>query len=74
MLEDVAMLTPAPEPDPAAIDRLLAARNLPFVTIEEWRMIDEIEVAKGTALGKPRVKFTRVQEILDILRNSKTIP
>ena len=68
MLEDVPVLTPAPEPDPAAIDRLLAARNLPFVTIEDWRTIDKIEVTKGNAQGKPRVKFTRVQEILDILR------
>ncbi len=67
MLEDVPLLTPASEPDPTAMDRLLAARKLPFVTIEDWRVIDSIEVAKGTAQGKPRVKFTRVQEILDVL-------
>jgi len=68
MLEDVRLLTPAPEPDPAAINRLLAARKLAFVTIEDWRMIDGIEVARGNAQGKPRLKFTRVQEILDLLQ------
>lgn len=67
MLADVPELTPAPEPDPAAIDALLEDRRLVFVTIEGWRIIDQLEVAKGEKAGRPRVKFTRVQEMLEAL-------
>ncbi|MDQ3248916.1 MAG: NADP oxidoreductase, partial [Chloroflexota bacterium] len=70
MLADLPTLPPAPEPDPAAVDAILAARELRFVTLEEWRILDEIEVTKGTAHGKPRVKFTRLQEILTTLADS----
>lgn len=67
MLSDLPKLTPATQPDPAAIDALLEERKLVFVTIEGWHIIDELEVAKGEAQGRPRIKFTRIQEMLDAL-------
>lgn len=66
-LTDVPSLTPAPEPDPAAIEGLLEERKLTFVTIEGWRILDQLEMANGVPLGKPRVKFTRIQDMLDAL-------
>lgn len=67
MLADLPDLQPAPEPDPAAIDALLEERKLVFVTIEGWRIIDQLEVAKGKEQGRPRIKFTRIQEMLEAL-------
>jgi ferredoxin--NADP+ reductase len=64
MLSDVPTLTPAPEPDPAAIDGLLEERRLQFVSIEGWRLLDSLEQANGAAAGRPRVKFTRIQDML----------
>jgi ferredoxin--NADP+ reductase len=67
MLEDIPSLPPAAEPDPAAIDALLEERKLHFVTIDHWHMLDQIEMMTGAARGKPRVKFIRVQDMLEAL-------
>lgn len=67
MLTDLPVITPAPAPDPSAIDGLLEERQLEFVTIEGWRILDQIEVERGVAQGKPRVKFTRIQDMLAAL-------
>ncbi|HRW08427.1 MAG TPA: FAD-dependent oxidoreductase [Caldilineaceae bacterium] len=68
MLADLPNVEPAPQSDPTAIDALLEERRLNFVTIEGWRILDQLEVAKGEAQGRPRVKFTRIQEMLAALR------
>lgn len=67
MLADLPHTPPAPQADPLAIDGLLEERQLEFVTIEGWRLLDQLEVANGKAQGKPRVKFTRIQDMLAAL-------
>jgi ferredoxin/flavodoxin---NADP+ reductase len=67
MLADLPITPPAPQPEPLAIDGLLEERQLEFVTIEGWRIIDQLEVESGKAQGKPRVKFTRIQDMLEAL-------
>jgi len=37
------------------------------ISYEDWRSIDAAEVARGAAAGKPREKFTRIQEMLAVL-------
>ena len=34
------------------------------LTYEDWLRLDEIEVSKGRAQGRLRVKFTKVEEML----------
>lgn len=68
MLANLPETEPAPHPDPTAIDALLEERQLDFVTIEGWRILDQLEVANGEKRGRPRVKFTRVQDMLEALR------
>ncbi|HEY4908979.1 MAG TPA: hypothetical protein VIJ73_05740, partial [Methylomirabilota bacterium] len=53
-------------PDPAAIERLLLARKPDLVPYEGWREIDRHERAHGERQGRPRVKLTRVDEMLQI--------
>jgi len=67
MLSDLPHTPPAPQPDPTSIDGLLEERQLNFVTIEGWRILDRIEVEQGQAQGRPRVKFTRIQDMLEAL-------
>lgn len=67
MLTDLPHLVAAPHSDPAAIDAFLEERKLDFVTIEGWRILDQLEVAKGEAEGRPRIKFTRIQDMLEAL-------
>jgi hypothetical protein len=35
----------------------------------QWGDIDATEVARGTPLGRPRRKFTRVDDMLDVARD-----
>ncbi len=71
LLADLTTLTPAPEPDPAAIEQLLRQRELRFVSLEGWQLIDQLEVARGQPRGKPRIKFTNVDEMLAIVPEEK---
>ena len=70
MLADLPVITPAPKPDPAAIDALLEERQIEVVTIDGWRILDRLEIENGKAQGKPRVKFTRIQDMLAALRSA----
>jgi ferredoxin/flavodoxin---NADP+ reductase len=58
-----------PEPelagDRGAIEALLAERAPDHVTYEGWQAIDAAEVAAGEPQGRPRVKFCRVEEMIE---------
>jgi ferredoxin--NADP+ reductase len=54
-------------PDPAAVEELLAERGIRFVSFEDWQAIDQAEVGRGEPHGRPRVKFVRVEEMLETL-------
>jgi ferredoxin--NADP+ reductase len=41
------------------VGALLAERGVVYVSFPEWQRIDDAEVARGEAEGRPRVKFTR---------------
>jgi ferredoxin--NADP+ reductase len=58
----------APEsPEPAAVEELLGERGVRFVSFEDWQAIDQAEVGRGEPHGRPRVKFVRVEEMLEAL-------
>ncbi len=69
MLEDVrhGRLLDPPEPSAEAAARLVGERQPLLVSYADWRALDELEVARGRAAGRPRVKFTRVKETLAAL-------
>ena len=69
LLEDVAsgiLLEPS-SPEPTAVEELLAERGVRFISFEDWQAIDQAEVGRGEPHGRPRVKFVRVEEMLDVL-------
>ena len=59
---------PAPHGDRAALDALLAARGVRVVTFADWQKIDQLEVEQGKAAGRPRLKFTSIDEMLEALK------
>ncbi len=67
LLEDVPSLTPCAEPDSAGLRALLASRGVRVTNYEDWRKLDEAEVARGEAVGKPREKFVTVAGMLAAL-------
>jgi ferredoxin--NADP+ reductase len=65
MAEDAASgrLLDPPEPDRAAVERLVRQRQPRCVSYADWQRLDALEVGRGRPAGRPRVKFTRVEEM-----------
>lgn len=72
MLADVEHSKAAPKPEPSSVPNLLRERNVRYVTIEDWRMLDQLEISSGAIHGRPRVKLTRINEILAALEGVRT--
>lgn len=67
MLADVAtgqILQPE-HPDPADAAAFIAEKQPDYFSYDDWLKLDAIEVAKGKAQGRPRIKFTSVPEMLE---------
>jgi ferredoxin--NADP+ reductase len=73
LIEDaVAERLPAPggAADRASIVQLLEERAPEHVTFVGWQAIDVTEQERGKPLGRPRVKFVRVDEMLEAARGA----
>jgi ferredoxin--NADP+ reductase len=69
MVEDLArdrLLAPS-EPDPGSVLALVQQRQPHYIAWPDWQRLDALEVARGRPTGRPRVKFTRVEEMLAAL-------
>jgi ferredoxin--NADP+ reductase len=69
MLEDVAAgrLGQPVAPGPEVIERLVRERQPRCVSYADWRQVDALEVGRGRPVGRPRIKFTRIEEMLAAL-------
>jgi ferredoxin/flavodoxin---NADP+ reductase len=65
-VEEQKLLSPE-KPDPSAVEDLLRERGVRYVSFEDWQAIDQAEVGRGEPHGRPRVKFVRVEEMLETL-------
>lgn len=69
MLEDLAhgtVLQPA-HPEATAAEMLVRQRQPNYFSYTDWQKLDAIEVARGRAQGRPRVKLTSIEEMLAAL-------
>jgi ferredoxin--NADP+ reductase len=70
MAEDAASVEARPLPPRDAIDAVLRARGVRFVTFDDWKRLDEVEIARGARRGAPRDKITDVATMLEVLGQS----
>jgi ferredoxin/flavodoxin---NADP+ reductase len=69
MLEDLARdihLRPA-DATPEAVERMVRERQPQYLSYQDWLRLDQIESRRGKETGRPRVKFTRVKDMLAAL-------
>ncbi len=69
MLEDLAdgrFLEPA-YPEPKAVEAFVKEHQPNYFSFADWLKLDEIEVTRGETLGRPRLKFTCIEEMLTAL-------
>ena len=69
LLADMPALARCAEPSRDALLALLKSRNVRVVTYEDWRLIDAAEIERGSVVGKPREKFTSIDEMLGVLQS-----
>jgi ferredoxin--NADP+ reductase len=55
----------------AELDALLASRGVEVVSYADWQTLDRIEQEAGAAAGRPRLKFSRVEDMLAALKKAK---
>jgi ferredoxin--NADP+ reductase len=66
-----ARLLAPDSPDPSSVESMLRARQPALVTYEGWSEIDRHERARGEPAGRPRVKLTRIEEMLRIAASER---
>ena len=59
--------------DAAAVESWLAERVPEHVTYAGWEAIDRAEQERGKPLGRPRVKFVRIEEMLEAARSGDPV-
>ncbi len=69
MFEDLAAgeLFDPEFPEYADVETLVGERQPDWVSYEDWRRLDELEMERGEGVGRPRIKFTKVPEMLQSL-------
>lgn len=67
MLEDAPALNGIQVKGDDTVAELLRMRGVRFVTFADWRRLDQMEVERGKTKGKPREKFTNIEEMLAAL-------
>jgi ferredoxin/flavodoxin---NADP+ reductase len=71
MIADLDELPGIPDAnrDPSKIEELLKQRKPDYMNYAAWKVLDAYELAHGREQGRPRVKVTRVPEMLRIIKH-----
>ena len=67
LLEDVSKLDSGNKPGRDKVYEILNERNVKFINYDQWKSIDQVEVERGEAKGKPREKITSVEEMISLV-------
>ena len=70
MVEDLAAgaFNAAQDPTIEGVAALVASRSANIISYDDWLKIDAAEVSRGEAQGRPRVKFTSIDEMLAVTK------
>jgi ferredoxin--NADP+ reductase len=73
MLADLPMLYGISDDhrDLSRVVAFLLERGIDYVTYQDWKMLDQYEVACGAGQGRPRVKVTTVPEMMAIIHQGR---
>ena len=64
LLAELPKIRDQAKPGAEALRPLLEGRGIRILSYQNWMMIDSAEIDRGKPKGKPREKFTRVEEML----------
>ena len=67
LLTDLPNLAPGAKSDPPALRDFLNNKKIRFVSFNDWKKIDAAEIERGKFSGKPREKFVKIEEMLNVI-------
>ena len=67
LIEDVANMDTSSKAGREKVYAILDNRNVQYINYQQWKTIDQVEVERGEAKGKPREKITSVDEMLSLI-------
>lgn len=67
LLEDRPTLPAAGSRSSDELMSRLKSKDIRVISFADWQKIDAAEVERGQKIGKPREKFTRIAEMIDVL-------
>lgn len=56
-----------------AIPALLQARGVDYTSYADWQTLDQAEQDRGAAQGRPRVKFSRIDDMLNVINEKRAV-
>ena len=71
LLEDLSIFGATAKPGADGLEELFKQRDVRVVSYADWQKIDAAEIQRGEPAGKPREKFSRVEEMLSVLDQSE---
>ena len=71
ILEDLSSRVPRPQGGRRQLVESISCRSVPVVGLPEWLKIDAAECAMGRQANKPREKFTRITDMIDVASQSR---
>ncbi len=76
MLADAkeGMVNEPEQPARAAVEAFIESRQPDVVSFDDWKLLDQEEVARGTAVGRPRIKFSRIADMIGFIKSKKGVP
>ncbi len=74
MVEDLAAgkINEPADPSVEGVKVLVNSRQSMAVSYDEWLNINEVEVSRGEAAGRPRIKFTNIDEMVEVARSGSS--
>ena len=57
--------------DLSRIVAFLRERGIDYVTYQDWKLLDQYEIACGVRQGRPRVKVTTVPEMMAVIHQGR---
>lgn len=67
LIEDVSKLDAGNKPGRDKVYEILNSRHVRYINYDQWKTIDQVEVERGEAKGKPREKITSVEEMISLV-------
>jgi ferredoxin--NADP+ reductase len=71
ILEDLPGRIPRPQGGRRQLVESISRRSAPIIGLPEWLKIDTEECAMGRQANKPREKFTRITDMIDVVSQGR---